>query len=130
MSKPTNPRAVVATVGLSVLLLLSAVAAPAQDSAENLPEHAQPTRYGGGWECIAGYRKADEPQSEGPWIAGNNGAGVAGGTQGGWLCWAQMGPGLWDLSDYAVDVSEIRVTGSAISPGSFSIDDMHVNIRY
>ena len=46
--------------GLFIILPLIALSAMAQDARPALPDHAQPTRYGSGWECVAGYRKVDD----------------------------------------------------------------------
>jgi hypothetical protein len=75
------------------------------------------------------YRPAETPPSSGPWIVAGTGTGTQAETAGGWMCWPHLGPGLWDLSGHAVGVSEVKFTGSALSPGTFSIDDMHVNVR-
>ena len=75
------------------------------------------------------YRPADTPPSSGPWIVSGTGSGTQAETAGGWMCWPHLGPGLWDLTDHAVGVSEVKITGSALSPSTFSVDDMHVNVR-
>lgn len=47
----------------------------------------------------------------------------------GWICWSDLGPGLWDLSDYAYELAEVRITESIADPGIFSVDDFHIAIR-
>jgi hypothetical protein len=53
---PTNPGSA-ARVGVTFFALLVAVAgiASAQTAPGILPIHAQASRYGGGWDCVAGY---------------------------------------------------------------------------
>ncbi len=75
------------------------------------------------------YRKASEPPSSGPWeSAGGHGTGTDPDTAGGWLCWTHLGPGHWDLSAWATDVSRVKITSSALTPSSFAIDDIHVRM--
>lgn len=76
------------------------------------------------------YRKASEPESEGPWIIGNGGGtGTSAATAGGWYCWPHLGQGHWDLSAWADDVIAVKITGSARSPATFSIDDIHAVVH-
>ncbi len=72
------------------------------------------------------YRKADEPASDGPWINGNGGGtGTNAATAGGWYCWPHLGQGHWDLSAWADNVIAVKITGSAQTPSTFAVDDIH-----
>lgn len=55
--------------------------------------------------------------------AGSDGAEV------GWLCWDRLEPGLWDLSAYASELREVKITESLSDQGIFKIDDFHIAIR-
>ena len=46
-----------------------------------------------------------------------------------WLCWNRLEPGYWDLSDWATDLTEVRVTGAAGEVGNFLLDDLQIGIR-
>ena len=59
------------------------------------------------------------------WISNGN----DGSSPGAWLCWNQLGPGTWDLSDWVRDVMEVKVTGTPGVAVNFSLDDLHVGIR-
>jgi len=76
------------------------------------------------------YCKTDEPDSEGPWIVGNGGGtGSSASKLGGWYCWMHLGQGTWDLSDWAHDVTYVKITSSAITPSTFTIDDIHAVVH-
>ena len=70
------------------------------------------------------YKKRAEA-SPGSWISNGN----DGSSPGAWLCWNQLGPGTWDLSDWVRDVMEVKVTGTPGVAVNFSLDDLHVGIR-
>ncbi len=70
------------------------------------------------------YRKNQE--IEGEWEAA---PGFPPGEPGIWLCWNRLEPGYWDLSDWAIDLTEVRVTGAAGELGPFSLDDLNIGIR-
>ncbi len=64
--------------------------------------------------------------TDGPWLAYQ----VDGYTKPGiWKCWSALGPGLWDLSAWATDVDEVRITGADTGVGTFMLDDMQMRIR-
>lgn len=67
------------------------------------------------------YRKQTSLDWEAP--AGADGAQV------GWLCWDRLEPGLWDLSEYATELKEVKITESLSDQGIFKIDDFHIAIR-
>ena len=46
-----------------------------------------------------------------------------------WLCWNRLEPGYWDLSDWAIDLTEVRVTGAEGELGPFSLDDLQIGVR-
>ena len=59
------------------------------------------------------YRKANEPDSDGPWIiADGHGTGTTPSTAGGWYCWPHLGQGTWDVSAWADNVERVKITGS------------------
>ncbi|MEQ8264297.1 hypothetical protein [Pseudohaliea sp.] len=47
-------------IGLCTTLALLSAPLFAQDTGRELPEHAEPDRYGRGWTCSTGYRKAED----------------------------------------------------------------------
>ena len=69
------------------------------------------------------YLKVQEP--DGPWIASPD---VEPATSPGvWLCWNQLGPGLWDLSQWAGNVREVKITATdGLVP--FSVDDILIAV--
>ncbi len=72
------------------------------------------------------YRKSDTPPSNGPWEAADaQGPGTDASTVGGWYCWLHLEAGHWVLSARADDVVAGKITGSAVTPGTFAIDDIH-----
>ena len=70
------------------------------------------------------YRKAGQP-TDGTWIT----SGPDGGSPGVWLCWKRLATGYWDLSDWATELSDVRITGADGEIGPFSIDDLQAGIR-
>ena len=70
------------------------------------------------------YRKNQEIDSD--WATA---PGLPPGEPGVWLCWNRLEPGYWDLSDWAIDLTEVRVTGAAGELGNFSLDDLQIGIR-
>lgn len=76
------------------------------------------------------YRKADEANSEGPWIEGSGGGtGTNPSTAGGWYCWNHLDQGTWDLSAWADNVVRVKMTGSARTHSTFAIDDIHAQLH-
>jgi hypothetical protein len=71
------------------------------------------------------YKKVQE--IEGPWIAAPD-VPLDGSTPGVWLCWGQLGPALWDLSAWATDVREVKVTASD-GVSTFAIDDFLIGVQ-
>jgi len=69
-------------------------------------------------------KRVDGPS--GPWEAAGPGGGSSPGV---WLCWNQLDPGTWDLSDWVWDVMEVKVTGTPGVSVNFSVDDLYVGIR-
>lgn len=61
----------------------------------------------------------------GPWVVYGEDNGSAPGV---WLCWNQLDPGTWDLSDWVWDVMEVKITGTPGLSVNFSLDDLHVGI--
>lgn len=70
------------------------------------------------------YKKRTET-SPGSWVT----AEPATGSPGSWLCWNQLDPGTWDLSDWVWDVTEVKITGTPGVSVNFSLDDLHIGIR-
>ncbi len=68
-------------------------------------------------------KRVDVPEE--PWEAAEPG----GDTPGPSLCWNQLDPGTWDLSDWVWDVMEVTITGTPGVSVNFSLDDLHVGIR-
>ena len=66
------------------------------------------------------YKKQQE-SDPGEWITTDN----SHSDPGSWLCWNHIEPGYWDLSDWAWDIVEGRVT-SVDGSSSFSIDDIRI----
>lgn len=62
---------------------------------------------------------------DGPWITSPD---VEPATSPGvWLCWNQLGPGLWDLSQWAGNVREVKITATnGATP--FSVDDILIAV--
>ncbi|MGH1361894.1 MAG: hypothetical protein ACRBC3_24305 [Burkholderiaceae bacterium] len=76
------------------------------------------------------YRKAGEPDSEGPWIISDSqGTGTSASMPGGWYCWKHLGQGHWDLSAWANDVISVKITSSTRTPSTFAIDDIHATVH-
>jgi hypothetical protein len=71
------------------------------------------------------YKKVQE--IEGPWIAAPD-VPLHESTPGVWLCWAELGPALWDLSAWAKNVREVKVAASD-GDSIFSIDDLLVGVQ-
>ncbi len=69
------------------------------------------------------YRKAQQ-DVDGPWLAD-----APDGPPAVWMCWNNLGPGHWDLSDWATELSEARVTGADGELNPVTIDDVKVGIR-
>ncbi|MGE0315281.1 MAG: hypothetical protein AB7P21_27000 [Lautropia sp.] len=71
------------------------------------------------------YRQHLQP-TDGAWLAyqvdGHDKPGI-------WKCWAALDAGLWDLSAWATDVDEVRITGADVGVGTFMLDDMQLRIR-
>lgn len=41
-----------------------------------------------------------------------------------WNCWSELGVGTWDLSAWAWDIDEVKITASDPAGGPFSLDDI------
>jgi hypothetical protein len=118
---PTEPRTYVTThSGAEILRIMAEKADHTTRAAFDLNRikipGTQPVRL-----CYK--KRVDGPI--GPWEAAEPG----GGSPGVWLCWNQLDPGTWDLSDWVWDVMEVKVTGTPGVSVNFSIDDLHVGIR-
>ena len=48
----------------------------------------------------------------------------AGTIPGAWLCWNELSPGTWNLSNWAFDVTDVKMTSSTL--GVIGIDDLHI----
>lgn len=71
------------------------------------------------------YRKSQA--IDGDWLTA---PGVHPGEPGAWLCWNRLAPGLWDLSAWATDVTEVRVMSARDEGTNFSIDDIAIAPRW
>jgi hypothetical protein len=71
------------------------------------------------------YKKVQE--INGPWLAAPD-VPLDGSTPGVWLCWNQLGPALWDLSPWATNVREVKVTATD-GASVFSIDDFLIGVQ-
>lgn len=64
-----------------------------------------------------------EQESNSGWFVSNNGGDSSPGT---WLCWSELSTGLWDLSDWVRNVTDVKITGATAA--SFSLDDIKLGI--
>jgi hypothetical protein len=71
------------------------------------------------------YKKVQE--INGPWEAAWD-VPQDGSAPGAWLCWNELGPALWDLSGWATNVREIKVTATD-GVSIFSIDDFLIAVQ-
>lgn len=70
------------------------------------------------------YKKVQE--IEGPWITSPD-VHVAGSAPGVWLCWNSLGQGLWDLSAWAFDVREVKITATD-GVSVYALDDLEIGL--
>jgi hypothetical protein len=71
------------------------------------------------------YKKVQE--IDGPWLAAPD-VPLHGSSPGVWLCWNQLGPGLWDLSEWATNIRELKVSATD-GVSIFSIDDFRISVQ-
>lgn len=121
----TEPRTAVMTHGPWEFLQLRAMTydSPLPDY-QPLAFDLQRVRVLGGVAVRLCYRK--QQAIEGDWVAAPGGTTDAPGV---WLCWNHLAPGHWDLSDWATDLSEVRITAADGEGGPYSVGDLKIGLR-
>ena len=69
------------------------------------------------------YRKDQEVDLD--WLTSGAQSGTVPGI---WLCWSELSPGNWDLSNWVWDVTDVKITGAETAEGPFSLDDLEFGI--
>lgn len=116
---PTEPRTYVQThLGIEIIR----IAAEKANHTERANFDLNQIRIPGLTPVRLCYRK--NQTIDGPWIADQDK-----GSPGIWLCWNQLDPGTWDLSDWVWDVTEVKITATPEFTATFSLDDLHIGIR-
>ena len=70
------------------------------------------------------YRKDQEVDLD--WITSGQQQGTVPGV---WLCWNNVTPGNWDLSNWAFDITDVKITGATEGSGPFSLDNFYVQAQ-
>ncbi len=70
------------------------------------------------------YRKDEEVDLG--WLTSGKQSGTVPGI---WLCWSELSPGAWDLSNWVWDVTDVKVTGADGAPGPFSLDSLQFGVQ-
>jgi hypothetical protein len=70
------------------------------------------------------YRKDQEIDLD--WLTSGEESGTVPGI---WLCWSELSPGAWDLSNWVWDVTDVKITGADHGAGPFSLDDLKFGVQ-
>ncbi len=112
---PTEPRAYISTHDFGEWVRIHSY-----ESGVYYPFNLERIRVKGTAPVRICYKK-NQDTDPGEWES----AAPASGTPGTWLCWQDVDPGYWDLSEWAWDIVEVKITGEA-GVSSFSIDDITI----
>ena len=70
------------------------------------------------------YKPAQE--IDGPWLTLAQDGLSSPGT---WACWNNMTPGYWDVSQWAGNVTAVRLIGAEGIPNNFAVDDIRIGVH-